>query len=297
MTYAFQTHNLVKKYDNIVALNGLDMRVPTSSIYGFVGVNGAGKTTTFGIAASFIHATSGTFEINGKLAVLPQDARFYYGRSVGSQLNFFARLSGVSSSKIKGEVNKVLKQVGLQDKSNIPAQKLSHGMYKRLGIAQVLLGSPDVLLLDEPTAGLDPENAFEIRKLIKTLGKEKTLVVSSHNLHEVSDICTHVGVIHEGKIIFEGKMDEISKSVSKVKFILGSVKESQLSNLLKNLIWIKNFSLEENNELHVIFFGEKVSLEEANKQILKVFFNAGIGVREIYAGKSLEESFLEMIKK
>jgi len=199
---AFQTHNLVKNYGGKLALDNLNMNVPSGSIYGFLGVNGAGKTTTFSIAGTYTYASSGTFKVKGKLAVIPQDARFYNGRTVESQLKFLAALSGVKADQIEAEVKRVLKDVGLAEKAQINAEKLSHGMYKRLGIAQALLGSPDLLLLDEPTAGLDPKNAFEIRKLIKELGKQKTLVVSSHNLHEISDICTHVGIIHKGKMIF-----------------------------------------------------------------------------------------------
>lgn len=293
--YAFQTHNLVKKFGNKIALDNLNIKVPVRCIYGFLGVNGAGKTTTIGIAAKFIYPTSGTVEIKGRLAVIPQDARFYYGRTVESQLQFFGLLSGVSRSNIKKEVEKVLKEVGLSDKRKVASQKLSHGMYKRLGIAQALLGCPEVLLLDEPTAGLDPENAFEIRKLIKNLGKEKTILVSSHNLQEITDICSHIGIIHEGKMIFEGKMEEISKASSRVKYILSPTESHIMEKLLKDFDWVEKFNLEENNILHVIFSEKKISLEDANNRIIKALFGASIGVHEIHSGKSLEESFLEMI--
>jgi|WetSurMetagenome_2_1015567.scaffolds.fasta_scaffold79459_2 ABC-2 type transport system ATP-binding protein len=293
--FAFETQNLVKRYRNKPALDGLDMHVPTRSIYGFLGINGAGKTTTFGIAGSFINATSGTIVVHGKLAVLPQDARFYYGRSVESQLRFFALLSGLKSGDSRREADKVLEQVDLTDKRKASANNLSHGMYKRLGIAQALLGSPDVLLLDEPTAGLDPENAFEIRNLIKALGKEKTIVVSSHNLHEIADICSDVGIIHRGRMVFEGKMAEITKSSSNVKYVLRHIDESILKKLLADFAWIEKFSLEANNVLHILFSEQKISLDEVNHQIIKALLDASIGIREIHSGKSLEETFLEII--
>lgn len=295
MNYAFQTHNLVKKYGKTIALNELNMKVPERSIYGFLGVNGAGKTTTFGVAAGFIHADSGSVEVAGKLAVLPQDARFYYGRSVESQMRFLAMLSGASRSQVGKEVEKVLELVGLSEKRRVAAQKLSHGMYKRLGIAQALLGSPDVLLLDEPTAGLDPENAFEMRKLIKELGKEKTLVVSSHNLQEISDICGFVGVIHQGRMIFEGKMEELSKSSSKVKYFLSGVELAILEDLMRAFGWVENFNLEDGNVLHVAFSPDRIGLEEVNSVMVRALLDAGIGIHEIHCGKSLEESFLEII--
>jgi len=293
--FAFETQNLVKRYKDKLALDGLDMKVPARSVYGFLGINGAGKTTTFGIAAGFIHPTSGTIKVHGKLGVLPQDARFYHGRSVESQLQFFALLSGVSSEKVRDEVAQVLKTVGLEDKAKTAANKLSHGMYKRLGIAQALLGAPDVVLLDEPTSGLDPENAFEIRELIKTLGREKTVIVSSHNLSEIANICTDIGVIHKGRMIFEGKMAELNKSASKVKYVLAHIDENILENLMKEFAWIEKFSLEANNVLHVLFSEHKVTLDEVNKQLIKALLSASIGIREIHAGKSLEETFLEMI--
>ena len=295
--FAFQTHNLVKKYNNKLALDQLNMNVPRGSIYGFLGVNGAGKTTTFGIAGTYIHPTSGEIKIQGKLAVIPQDARFYHGRSVESQLKFFGLLSGVSSSKLNEEIDKVLEQVGLTEKRKASAEKLSHGMYKRLGIAQALLGSPDVLLLDEPTAGLDPENAFEIRNLIKSLGEKKTLVVSSHNLQEISDICDHIGIIHQGRMIFEGKMEEITQSTSKVKFVLSRMDHELVKKILEEFEWIEKFNLDANNALHIIFLEEKITLEDVNRQILKALFEASIGVLEIHSGKKLEETFLEMIEK
>lgn len=295
--FAFQTLNLVKKYGKKTALDGLNMNVPAASIYGFLGINGAGKTTTFGIAGSYVHATSGEVKIQGKLAVIPQDARFYHGRTVESQLRLFALLSNVHSAEVDQEVNKVLEQVGLVEKRKIAAEKLSHGMYKRLGIAQALLGSPDVLLLDEPTSGLDPENAFEIRKLIKKLGKKKTLVVSSHNLQEISDICSHIGVIHEGRMIFEGKMEEITQSSSKVKYVLGEIDHDVVKSILEQFAWIEKLTIESHNTLHILFSEKEIDVQEVNRQIVKAFFDASIGIREIHAGKGLEETFLEMINK
>lgn len=211
MSFILQTFNLKKTYGDKIALDGLDLNIPTGGIYGFLGINGAGKTTTISILGRFILPTSGHFSIKGKLSILPQDARFYPGRKIKSQMEFFARLSGVPASKAKGEVHRILDGVGLLEKANIAAEKISHGMYKRLGIAQALLGNPDILLLDEPTAGLDPENAFEMRKMIKALAKEKTIVISSHNLHEISEMCENIGIIHEGKLRFEGKTSDLTR--------------------------------------------------------------------------------------
>lgn len=295
--FAFQTKNLVKKYGNKLALDQLNMNVPKGALYGFLGVNGAGKTTTFGIAGTYIHPTSGEVKIHGKLAVIPQDARFYHGRSVESQLKFFALLSGVTAPNLDKEVDRVLREVGLTEKRKVAAEKLSHGMYKRLGIAQALLGSPDLLLLDEPTAGLDPENAFEIRNLIKSLGQKKTLVVSSHNLQEISDICDHIGIIHQGRMIFEGKMEEITQSSSKVKYVLSHMDHELIKKMLQEFEWIEKFNMDANNALHILFSEKKIKLEDVNEQIVRSLLEASIGVLEIHSGKKLEETFLEMIGK
>ena len=294
MNYILETKELTKKYGKKLALNGLSMHVPEKTIYGFLGVNGAGKTTTFGIIGGYIKATSGTFHTQGKVSILPQDARFYQGRKVADQLQFLAVLSGVPEKKAKKDVLRVLEAVGLHEKAQVNAEKLSHGMYKRLGIAQALLGDPDILLLDEPTSGLDPETAFETRKLIATLGKKHTVVISSHNLTEISDLCPYIGIIHEGKMHYEGPIASLTKKGQSVTFYLSALEKLEK---LKTFPWILDQHFNPlDSSLEITFDNTQKSVEVANEEILKYLFDKKIQVREISLGKSLEESFLEMIK-
>jgi ABC-2 type transport system ATP-binding protein len=294
VSHILQTFNLSKNYGKKTALQGLHMNVRPGTIYGFLGVNGAGKTTTFSILGRFIKPTSGSFEVKGKLSILPQDARFYPGRKIASQLDFFARLSGVRASEVRSEITRVLKLVGLLEKANVAAEKISHGMFKRLGIAQALLGNPDILLLDEPTAGLDPETAYETRKMIKDLAKEKTIVISSHNLGEIAEMCEDVGIIHEGKMQFEGPTKDITRQTSSINIYLTGKFDL---NLLNQFSWIleKKFD-QEKNVLHLSFDEEQIHLEAVNELLLPVLLKAGVGIRQIIQGKSLEASFLELVK-
>ena len=216
-----KTDNLIKEYGKSRALNGLNMNVPENSIYGLVGPNGAGKTTTLGILATFIHPTSGTAEINGHdvvkepekvkndIGILPQDALLYQYRTAVDIITFYANLSNVKDAI--AEANSILDRVGMGEHKHKKIKEMSHGMIKLVGIAQALVGKPKIILLDEATAGLDPRVAFNIRNLVRELKKEATVIFSSHNLYEIEDLCDHVGIVHNGKIILEGKTKDIIK--------------------------------------------------------------------------------------
>ncbi len=289
-----ETHNLSKRYKDKVALDGLSMHVKPSTLYGFLGINGAGKTTTLSILGGAVYPTSGTFTVGGRLAILPQDARFYSGRKVLDQLQFLARLSGVSRAGAEKEALRVLGLVELLDQKNVAADTLSHGMYKRLGIAQALLGEPDILLLDEPTAGLDPQTAYATRQLIKGLAKEKTVVMSSHNLHEIAEMCDEVGVIHQGKMRFEGKTSELTQKGSSLEI---HVSKGLDITLFKDLPGLASHHFDE--ELFIInlsFHHVGISMEDLNEKIINLVLGQGIGIRQIIQGKSLEKGFLELLQ-
>ncbi len=295
MDYALTTDMLVKHYGRKTTLQGVSMHVPRTGVYGFLGVNGAGKTTTFGILAGFIKANSGTFVRSGTLSVMPQDARFFRGRKAANQLEFLAALSSVAPQLRKKEALRVLEQVGLADKGHVSPEKMSHGMYKRLGIAQALLGNPDILLLDEPTAGLDPESAFQIRTLVTELAVSKTVVISSHNLHEISEISQTIGIIHEGRMRFEGPLEELTKTGSRVEFhITPSLDPARIGEYP----WLLEKTYAADTQvLSVSFDPEQASLEEVNWTISELLHRHQVGVRQIVVGTPLEESFLELVGK
>lgn len=290
---ALEIRNLTKSYGKNKVLKGINLSVPQNSVYGFLGNNGAGKTTTFSILGGFLKKDNGSFNINGKISILPQDARFYSDRSILSQLTLFAMLSGSKSKEAKQEAFEVLKNVGLIDQAKTRPDKLSHGMLKRLSIAQALLGNPDIILLDEPLSGLDPQNAFEIRKLITDLGKNKTLLISSHILSDISELCDTVGIIHAGKTKFEGSLTKLTKASSIVNFYLSNkLEQTFLKSLEKdfNITYLIN-----ENKLSIEFDSKIKTLEEINANFLALLIKNKIGLREIKSGENLENEFLKTV--
>ncbi len=294
MSFALTVHGLKKRYGEKIALNGLNLQVEQGAVYGFLGVNGAGKTTTFSILGGYIHKDEGEFLIQGKLALLPQDAKFYQGRDVFGQLLMMAELMGMRGDGAKKEVQRVLEIVELQNVGPMSPENFSHGMYKRLGIAQALLGDPDVLLLDEPTSGLDPEHAFAVRKLIGDLKGERTLMISSHNLEEIAAMCEVVGVIDQGIMIYEGALEGITGRGYTVDFYLNQA----IDDLKQAFSWLKKWEFDRDLlKLRLQYHGDQISIDKVNALIFEYLRGQGVGVLEISQGKSLEEGFLDILGK
>ena len=293
MNFALEIKNLVKFYGRKKVLKGINMRVPEKKNLWLSGINGAGKTTTFGILGGFLKASSGEILKKGKISILPQDAKFYTGRKIISQMRFLAELSGVPLRDTRKKAEEVLEIVGLESQKKSKPEKLSHGMQKRLSIAQSLLGDPEVILFDEPTSGLDPQNSRKIKDLILSLRDQKTVVVSSHVLSEISEICSEIGVIHEGEMHFEGKIDEITKKFSEINFHLSGKINLEL---LEKIPEISNKDFDEKaNILKISFNDQKISTERMNEKIFSVLQKEEIGIREVHLGKNLEESFFELL--
>lgn len=205
-----RTQALTKRYGSTLALDSLNIELQQGEPIALIGPNGAGKTTLLSLLCGFIKASSGHVEIlghkagsaqlSGKLAALPQDAVLDPRLSVGRQLRFFARLQGISGKAARVEVARVLETVDLQDSVKTRPTELSHGMRKRVAIAQALIGSPELVLLDEPTAGIDPPNAKMIRDLVREQSSNTTFIVSSHNLDELERLCSHVVYLEQGRL-------------------------------------------------------------------------------------------------
>lgn len=293
MDYALKITGLTKRYGKKLALDGLNMKVPQNSLYGFLGENGAGKTTTFSILGGFIRANDGKFEWKGQLGMLPQDARFGLGRKIGEQLKVLARLSGIDHAQVETEVTRVLKAVGMEEYRQLTLEKCSHGMYKRVGIAQALLGNPDILLFDEPTAGLDPKNAHDIRQLIQQLNHQKTVVISSHNLAEIEEMCSHVGIINKGKMIYEGLVKDLIGQNSTLSFGLSEKPDIEA---LEKISTIKKMEWREAEKMFWVEFDQNViASEKINAQILSQLLKTNIGIRSLNSGRSLEQEYLKQL--
>lgn len=218
--------NLTKKYGNNVAVDNLSFTVEKGQIYGFLGPNGAGKSTTMNIITGYLAATSGTVIINGKdiqkepeeakrcVGYLPELPPLYMDMTVEEYLKFVAELKKVPKSERASQVSEVMEMTQITDKKERLIKNLSKGYRQRVGFAQALIGFPEVIILDEPTVGLDPKQIIEIRDLIKRLGKEHTIILSSHILSEVSAVCDHIMIISHGKLVASDSPEGLQKLMS-----------------------------------------------------------------------------------
>ena len=219
---AVSTKGLVKRYGRRRALDGFTLDVPAGCVMGLVGPNGAGKTTWMMSVAGFLRAESGTIGLfgtsqpfdaalhSGRLAILPQDSELPLESTPASFLTGLARLHGLSKDAAKRSVAKILESVNLADRAWASIRSLSHGMRKRLMAAQCFLGEPDLILLDEPMNGLDPEEAVRFRNLILSRREGCTVVVSSHNLADLEKFCTHITFVRDGKVVKTAALKDLT---------------------------------------------------------------------------------------
>ena len=221
-----EINNLTKYYDNFKALDNISLKVEKGEILGLLGPNGAGKTTAMRILACFIPATSGTAKVAGfdvfedsievrrRLGYLPETPPLYMDMTVNSYLNFVGQIRELGYKKRQERIEIVYDRLGLGDCRNRIIGTLSKGYKQRLGLAQAMIHNPEVLILDEPTVGLDPNQIIEIRSLIKDLAQDHTVILSTHILSEVSATCDRVCIIKEGEIVAEDKVSNIANRIS-----------------------------------------------------------------------------------
>ena len=211
--------NLTKKYGTQRAVDNISFEVKTGEIVGFLGPNGAGKTTTMKIITCFMAPSDGNVKINGEsildkydklkknIGYLPENNPLYYDMPVIDYLRFVAELQSVPTSQVKERIIKMVRLTGLNDEKHKKIGELSKGYRQRVGLAQAMIHDPEILILDEPTTGLDPNQIVEIRKLIKELGREKTVILSTHILSEVEATCDRILIINKGSIVADGTAD------------------------------------------------------------------------------------------
>ena len=218
-----EVRNLVKKYGNHVAVDHLNFTVEKGKIYGFLGPNGAGKSTTMNMITGYIASTEGDILIDGhnileepeeakkRIGYLPEIPPLYQDMTVREYLEFAAELKAVPREKKKSNIEEVMSTIKIEDVKNRLIKNLSKGYKQRVGLAQALLGYPEIIILDEPTVGLDPKQIIEIRDLIKGLGRKHTVILSSHILSEVSAVCDHVLIIDKGRLVASDSPENLSK--------------------------------------------------------------------------------------
>lgn len=243
-----EVKNLTKCYGSIKAVDDISFTVETGEVLGFLGPNGAGKSTTMNMITGYISSTSGTVTIDGseilddpkatkqKIGYLPEIPPLYIDMTVRKYLEFMFDLKKVKLPK-KEHIAEVMRLVQITEQSERIIKNLSKGYRQRVGFAQALLGNPPVLILDEPTVGLDPKQIIEIRKLIKSLGKKHTVIFSSHVLSEISATCDRIIMISNGKIVADSKVDELAKAVSKEQklAIIAEGSSSDITNEIKKI--------------------------------------------------------------
>jgi len=220
-----QVDNLTKRYGPVTAIHDVSFSVDKGRIVGFLGPNGAGKSTTMRILSCFMPATGGTarvagydvfsqsLEVRRRIGYLPESAPLYPELSVASYLDFVAEIKGVGRGERRGRVADVMERCFVTDMQNRLIGKLSKGYRQRVGLAQALLGDPEVLILDEPTIGLDPRQIAEIRALIRSLAGQHTVILSTHILPEVSMVCDGIVIINHGRIVAQGTESELVQQV------------------------------------------------------------------------------------
>ena len=239
MDYMITTEHLTKKYKNFVSVNQVSLHIRKGSIYGFLGPNGAGKSTTMKMLLGLTAPTKGSFSIDGKH--FPED-RMDILKEIGSFIeapSFYANLTGRENLDVirrilrlpKESVEDALELVGLTEFGDRLAKKYSLGMKQRLGLAGALLGRPPILILDEPTNGLDPSGIHEIRELVKSLPGlyDCTILISSHMLSEIELMADDIGILNHGRLLFEGSLDELRQTAVKTGFAANNLEDVFLS--------------------------------------------------------------------
>lgn len=297
---------LTKRFGSrVTALDNVTFDVQEKSLFGLLGPNGAGKTTLFSIAANFLQATAGSIvvfgvnvleisKLRGRFAMQPQDAQFERNVPIVEQMITFCRLNGQTYSDAKKTAIAALDAVGLAESSKRAARTLSHGMTKRLALAQAFLGDPEVIFLDEPTSGLDPQNAASIRNLIREMSGKKTIVMSSHNLAEIQELCSHCAILNQGKIISCGEMATLLGSAYHVEITFGKEVSEPLLEALGRIDGIRVENPQPEKLVIQLDTSPSQSKDEIVEAILKVATAHGFVPRTINEGTRLEDRFLEL---
>ena len=305
---AYRKYNLFgKEVSKFSALNGLNLNVNKGQIYGFLGPNGAGKTTTIKCIIGILEADSGEIIIDGKniknnelyfknkIGFLPEQVGLYGRLTAKETLQFYGGFFDLSTDEIEKRGKNLLARLGLEKDSNRKVAEYSLGMRKRLALCVALLNNPEILVLDEPTSGLDPRGVKALRTVLKDLNKKGlTIILSSHVLTEVQEICSHVGIINRGKLIREESIEDIRKEIEKksIKLLLKVKKfsENDAKDLLKNNK-IKNLNQKFNGKHEELI----VELKEENiPWVTDYLVSKGIQIYSIEPQKNtLEEIFLK----
>jgi ABC-2 type transport system ATP-binding protein len=304
--------NLTKKFGYSVILDNISFSVKKGEILGFLGPNGAGKTTTMKIITSFWNPSEGTVEIDGidiiknslatrkKIGYLPETVPLYEDMKVYEYLRFVAEARGIVKDEIMRKIKEVAEKCGIKDVLKKPIDELSKGFRQRVGLAQAIIHNPDVLILDEPTTGLDPNQIVEIRDLIKKIGQEKTVIFSTHILSEVSAVCDRVIIINKGRIAGEGSPKELMAKAGQKEIIYVKIKGNK-DDILKKMQEMENVEKaevkdKESEDVYGYEIEPKAGVD-LREYLSMTVMNAGWSILEFNKKSvSMEDVFRELTK-
>lgn len=306
-----EVKNLTKKYGSNTVLKGLSFTIEPGKIYGFLGPNGAGKSTTMNIITGCLAPTDGTVLINGhdileepllakqSIGYLPEQPPLYQDMTPYEYLTFVAEAKGVKSCDVADQVEDVMRRTNIEVMQDRLIKHLSKGYKQRVGIAQALLGSPEIIILDEPTVGLDPKQITEIRDLIIQLGDDHTVILSSHILAEISAVCDQVMILSDGKLVASDTLDNIRRNYVTENQLNITAKCSfeKLSEVLTTIEGVRRFEailIPGDTEINDV----KIEVEgnlDLRETVFKAFAEAGIALLRLTdSSLSLEEVFLKL---
>jgi len=307
-----EVKNLTRYYGQKPAIQNVTFNVEKGEVLGFLGPNAAGKTTTMRILTCYMPATSGTAKVAGfdvfdqsmdvrrRIGYLPENPPLYPEMTVESYLKFVGKIKGVDSKNLKKRVETVMDLVNITNVQKTIIGKLSKGYRQRVGLAQALVHDPDVLILDEPTVGLDPKQIIDVRKLIKDLGGDHTIILSTHILPEVSQTCNRVVIINEGRVVAEDTPENLTRRLQGNEKIYVEVEgpAEVIENELRSLDIVSSVVREKETNGNVSFIVESIPNRDIRKDIAKTIVQKGWGLFEMRpVGMSLEEVFLRLTTK
>ena len=307
-----EVKNITKKYGSVTAVDNISFTIKEGEIIGLLGPNGAGKSTTMNMITGYIEPTEGEILINGydiskkpkkaksQIGYMPEGVPLYYDLTVKEFVTYMAELKKVDRKTRKEKVEKIIEQTGLKDVEKKLTRNLSRGYKQRVSMAGALVGEPQILILDEPTVGLDPKQITEIRALIKELGKTHTIILSSHILSEVSQICNKVIIINKGKLIAIDTPENLEKKVSNNNSTYVTVEdtENKMDSIKEKIPEIKEIKLiKENEDGTKQYVLESEADVDLRKIIFTEFAKENITIFEMkQADSTLEDAFMKLIE-
>ncbi|MFQ3619532.1 MAG: ATP-binding cassette domain-containing protein [Spirochaetales bacterium] len=308
-----EVKDLVKRYGPHTAVDHANFKIEKGEIVGFLGPNGAGKTTTMNILTGYLSSTEGTVTVDGlnilehplevkkRIGYLPENPPLYPEMTVKEYLQFAGEIKKVPKDQLPSRIEEVMQTVGITDVAGRLLKNLSKGYKQRVGLAQAMIGKPDILILDEPTAGLDPKQILEIRQLIKELGKAHTVILSSHILPEVSAVCKRVLIINQGVIVADDTPENLAKRLLGGSQLLLRVEgaREQVESVIRKAPDVKNVSFRESQEpgtVEVVVESDKD--KDIRRDISKAISAAGLPILVMRSlDMTLEEIFLHLTTK